>query len=536
MSQANTVNLVIHDANGQPQFIKVVQSSAGTPSKPNLVSVGSPISGQFRTVVKPLQDSPQSSVATVISAGQVLKTIGVPTLGKNVSGQRTQILTIPFQQSGLAGTPTKLLLSTPGKIGAGSSPGETILLPKNVKIASPANIRTAATVIKSEPSKAITPNTVAAETQNVQLVGAKMTPLGTGNKSFISPILDHSRKRQQAEAEYSAEYWGGPGASKSASSIPASHGGKRRKSEKGGKGLRHFSKKVCEKVRRKGTTSYNEVADELVAEFTNPANCFSSADQYDQKNIRRRVYDALNVLMAMNIISKEKKEIRWLGLPTNSQQECIALEKDKIRRANAIKQKMKQLGDLILQQIAFKNLVERNRSSESLSGPPGPNSSIQLPFILVHTSKDTTVDCSISSDKREYLFNFDNKFEIHDDMEVLKRMGLALGLEKADCSEEDLVKARSLVPSSLESYVTQLAMGTLQPDFPVDVKPGPSLARRRALGDATAGDEDAEVADTLGDMSSFSQGDLDATGQDTMSPTFNYSDGDLDSDGSDVDI
>lgn len=27
--------------------------------------------------------------------------------------------------------------------------------------------------------------------------------------------------------------------------------------------------KVCEKVQRKGTTSYNEVADELVSEFTN---------------------------------------------------------------------------------------------------------------------------------------------------------------------------------------------------------------------------------------------------------------------------
>lgn len=47
---------------------------------------------------------------------------------------------------------------------------------------------------------------------------------------------------------------------------------------------------------------------------------------YDQKNIRRRVYDALNVLMAMNIISKEKKEIRWIGLPTNSAQECQNLE------------------------------------------------------------------------------------------------------------------------------------------------------------------------------------------------------------------
>ena len=54
--------------------------------------------------------------------------------------------------------------------------------------------------------------------------------------------------------------------------------------------------------------------------------CCLSTQAYDQKNIRRRVYDALNVLMAMNIISKEKKEIRWIGLPTNSAQECHSLE------------------------------------------------------------------------------------------------------------------------------------------------------------------------------------------------------------------
>lgn len=53
---------------------------------------------------------------------------------------------------------------------------------------------------------------------------------------------------------------------------------------------------------------------------------FYKQQAYDQKNIRRRVYDALNVLMAMNIISKEKKEIRWIGLPTNSAQECRNLE------------------------------------------------------------------------------------------------------------------------------------------------------------------------------------------------------------------
>lgn len=38
----------------------------------------------------------------------------------------------------------------------------------------------------------------------------------------------------------------------------------------GGKGLRHFSMKVCQKVEGKGRTTYNEVADELVHEFSAP--------------------------------------------------------------------------------------------------------------------------------------------------------------------------------------------------------------------------------------------------------------------------
>jgi hypothetical protein len=53
--------------------------------------------------------------------------------------------------------------------------------------------------------------------------------------------------------------------------------------------------------------------------------------------------------MAMNIISKEKKETRWLGLPTNSLQERLNLEKDKQRRIERIKLKTQQLHDLILQ-------------------------------------------------------------------------------------------------------------------------------------------------------------------------------------------
>jgi transcription factor Dp-1 len=71
---------------------------------------------------------------------------------------------------------------------------------------------------------------------------------------------------------------------------------------------------VCEKVESKVTTTYNEVADELVAELKD--GNLGDGQVYDEKNIRRRVYDAINVLMALDIISKEKKAIQWRGFPT----------------------------------------------------------------------------------------------------------------------------------------------------------------------------------------------------------------------------
>lgn len=226
--------------------------------------------------------------------------------------------------------------------------------------------------------------------------------------------------------------------------------------EKGNKGLRHFAMLVCEKVKQKNTTTYNEVADELVTEYSHSQSHLND-QQYDQKNIRRRVYDALNVLMAMNIIYKDKKDIHWVGLPTNSVQELQSLQTEKNRREMRIKQKTAQLHELILQQIAFKSLVQRNRQRQQMHGPPPANSAIQLPFIIVNTSKKTVIDCSISNDKYEYLFNFDNTFEIHDDIEVLKRMGMAYGLDKGTCSRENLNAARQLVPPVLQSYLEDMA-------------------------------------------------------------------------------
>lgn len=90
-----------------------------------------------------------------------------------------------------------------------------------------------------------------------------------------------------------------------------------------------------------------QVADELVLEFERlneievpplpPSRLprrlvfafyyiFPQFQGIDEKNIRRRVYDALNVLMAMDVISRDKKEIRWNGLPSSATEELANLK------------------------------------------------------------------------------------------------------------------------------------------------------------------------------------------------------------------
>ncbi|KAD5508495.1 hypothetical protein R6Q59_030889 [Mikania micrantha] len=205
--------------------------------------------------------------------------------------------------------------------------------------------------------------------------------------------------------------------------------------DKGGRGLRQFSMKVCKKVESKGRTTYNEVADELVAEFSEPSNGDQAPDQkqYDEKNIRRRVYDALNVLMAMDIISKDKKEIQWRGLPHSSLNDIEELKSERLALQNRIEKKTAYLRELEDQHVGLQNLIKRN---EQLYGSGNaPNGGVALPFILVQTRPHATVEVEISEDMQLVHFDFNSTpFELHDDNYVLKAMNLCDGSNSV-CTE-----------------------------------------------------------------------------------------------------
>jgi len=248
------------------------------------------------------------------------------------------------------------------------------------------------------------------------------------------------------------------------------------------KGLRHFSMMVCKKVEEKGVTSYNEVADELVQQVVVERRKEDPNSKFDEKNIRRRVYDALNVLMAMDIITKEKKAISWKGLPTSAHADLDMLQREKEHRLQEVERKKEALRELLVQQVCFRNLVALNYGRNSgpvAADPSAKDHKIPLPFIVVNTHSSAVIQCNMSRDLTDVMFDFSQPFEINDDNTILKR----LGMHKTD--RETL---QEMLPEDLLSYADQKGMlssvlQTSDPDGPTSARElAPALAASSDFG------------------------------------------------------
>lgn len=241
--------------------------------------------------------------------------------------------------------------------------------------------------------------------------------------------------------------------------IPVSSDSKR-------KGLRHFAIRVCRKVEQKGQTTYNEVADELVAEersfrahasisstsLQNELNDSNSAcgstSPVDEKNIRRRVYDSLNVLMAMEVIAKDRKLISWQGLDIAQCVPPIAVEEDRVKMAieekrRDIQEKVEHLKELKDQYARVKALVKRRQEEEELLFRTTKGSMVAQfsdfdhniddiddtqrlspPFVVIRAPCESDINVTMDEAHEEVNFNFSSTFSIFDDREILRRMRL----------------------------------------------------------------------------------------------------------------
>lgn len=75
------------------------------------------------------------------------------------------------------------------------------------------------------------------------------------------------------------------------------------------RGLRVLSLRVKDVVRMKEKTSYKDVADFLTQEVSQRLKASGQGEPRDEQNVKRRVYDALNVLIAADILKKDGKVV-----------------------------------------------------------------------------------------------------------------------------------------------------------------------------------------------------------------------------------
>ena len=160
-------------------------------------------------------------------------------------------------------------------------------------------------------------------------------------------------------------------------------------------GLKVLSWKVKEIVERLGSSTYQEVADCLVKELDE-----SEGDMRDEKNIRRRVYDALNVLIAVGMLEKRNKKVEPIRKKNTGN------TGEKVQKLREAKEKF----------LAIKGIIERNK--KRVKG----FENLFMPFDLVVIQNKTEKPPRISGSyqKNKARIRIDNKFQLFRSDEILR--------------------------------------------------------------------------------------------------------------------
>jgi len=119
---------------------------------------------------------------------------------------------------------------------------------------------------------------------------------------------------------------------------------------------------------------------------------------------------------------------------------CSGRDKEKARLRSKIEQKNKELRqkeshlkELVNQFVSLKQLLGRNERPE-YAAHSEKHHRIYLPFVIVNTDADNTIECEISEDKRSAEFNCTKPFKLYDDRETLSLMRMG------HCDPESLAK------------------------------------------------------------------------------------------------
>ena len=193
-----------------------------------------------------------------------------------------------------------------------------------------------------------------------------------------------------------------------------------------------ISKLVFEYLKDNEYTTGNKVTEYIKNRFQSKKN-----DQLNQKNIQRRVYDAINVMCAVGLIRKNKQKIQFL-LKTNQENKINNLSgeinkkekdegenKEKIdeeeiirKKENELEEKIKKLTKTYLtlkfhEKYHKLNKENKNRENEQ---------KIEFPFDIIKYDNSSPIKITSKEDSSRYLLLSDSGFIHLSPYDIIKKL------------------------------------------------------------------------------------------------------------------
>ena len=183
------------------------------------------------------------------------------------------------------------------------------------------------------------------------------------------------------------------------------------------RGLKHLTTLVKQLVCQHQPTSFKNVALRLIDELIDNEG---PERIKEEKNVRRRVYDAINVLIAADVLERNGRHVSWKENWENVENDMRKSELEKRRKI--IEEKKIGLQNFINKLLAIKFLIHRNKKNIALKP------AVRFPFVVLSTldAPKNTMSIKVNTDATFLQIKLAKPINLFGDMDIL----LALKMHK----------------------------------------------------------------------------------------------------------
>ncbi|KAH8739251.1 DP1 DNA binding protein [Cryptosporidium ryanae] len=205
--------------------------------------------------------------------------------------------------------------------------------------------------------------------------------------------------------------------------------------------LKQVAVRICTLLKVWRISTQTEIADNLIMECLGPVDSMRAVNdpvyqknrESSEKSIRRRVYDAINVLISARIIDKSNKNIIWKGISsvnhilsdTSPPCDNLPLIQQTIREKLAEYERLQYL------YFSLKTIVDHNSSSSMRNSVQ----STPLPCcLIIANSKDSNISCIYRNNKSEVAIQVNSIVDFLDQYELINRVAASVRLSELGSS------------------------------------------------------------------------------------------------------